>query len=556
MSKHRKQNQNIPSINVIPLLELTGQPYPAISSQGDLIVTYANSNDNLPRFYGIKKDGRPFFDNGNSLTKIYGPETINYATTISKFVINSVDNKEYLLVITNWNGKTSLHSLESEFSMYSVKETESVLFTTKAGSKSIMKLSDSYLYGTLVGGDGLTCYLRLFKFSVSFTSSLDTSSFQKSKYEEAIGCFHEMELLSFYETAKGFILCSFFTAAEFKILVLKPDFNKKAIIEIDKFITNADFYTLFQIIHLFGEVGAFVYYPGKDSISPRLQIRELNSEGDSLENYIPQITNSYIEINQNQKFNLFYYGRCNELIKINNNSFILAVAGDRDGNNRNAITIIIFDLYNNYQSLQIKTYNIALFKDYYYYFTYNAYTNFILYNDYVIVFGSFSSHNIMMMLFLNYCNSTDLINTDDIYENYLFDPKSQITIENNFLGYILTSIKIISVPNFIKFKSSISNTEIVNNTIISADEQIKFDSLITKAKRGEKFFIEFFGIATEPEESIYKEKFYVEPFGKDTSEFYYERKYYMGRTARTEFTCNSFCYCPDFCVVSKYLFKN
>lgn len=134
---------------------------------------------------------------------------------------------------------------------------------------------------------------------------------------------------------------------------------------------------------------------------------------------------------------MFYHQTKNDLLTINNNSFVLISESHINDIYLEELVIILFDLYNNMKSLQIKYYKIPFKSVYNLNFKFaegddrEDFVDSIIYNGYIGFFGSLSEEKSFIMIIFNYCNSTDYSYVDDengIYSGYIFNPtKKELT---------------------------------------------------------------------------------------------------------------------------------
>ena len=103
----------------------------AINSKGDMIIEYS-ANDSYRIFYGIKQNGKGFFD-GNYVKEInLGDYKLRYESINIFIYLNSSvdDNTQYLLSVSAYECHTELYNIENDISQsqnYITKLTTDVL---------------------------------------------------------------------------------------------------------------------------------------------------------------------------------------------------------------------------------------------------------------------------------------------------------------------------------------------------------------------------------------------------------------------------------------------
>ena len=534
----------------------------AQNKNGDMIIEYSDENPSKSRlFYGLKKNGKYFFSNESpikEIEEIRGDKNIfSRYESINIFVSLEKDidkNYQYLLSVSSYTSLTELHDLNS--GDYKVKSTsdffgnkifsyEYQILEVKSENKNIYFCI--YIYGTTCGDFecGYNFIIKKFVFTSFDLSPLNETT---SKSVDISNNGNNRIISSFIiNEDEKFVV--FFNKNDLKYALNFYDYNLETYgtnKEISNSISNQDSGTgiFFKSTYLVNHLGAFIYFmDGNDGKSLFFKILNLTlgtSSEYTIESKIEKSINSY-------SFDTSI--TLNDFLKMNNERLIFISTLSFT-----TLYILIFDLYNNYNNMKIRVYNIELTN----YKTVKEFSAFI-YNDYFLAFTSTvvsppssSSPYFSIFLMFGYANGTDSeIDLSPYFmdlENY--DPNNNIvykliegiSISNNIFGYeIMNQIKLISIPNQIIFYNGNETTSLTNNSIL--DSNYKLNQNDELLKTDELYYLDYQFIIKEPNYStFYSNASEVIDYNSDDLSGYFEPKTFYGRTNTANFKlCHKYC---------------
>ena len=487
----------------------------AVNSKGDVIIEY--SDNDLRLFYGIKKNGKGFF-NGEYIKKLQLNNNVRYESENIFISLKNSDNDDiqYLLNFGANDTAVELFNFEGNIGQsenYIIKTPNEVL------GNSIFSYVNSLL--EFNNNNNIKEYLLIYIYEqnyilkkLSFSgfnlnnivinevqTSPSTSNVNENRMVNGI-VFNENYILVLFISGDKYF-CNIFDLK----LILKSNF---ALDIIEKF---EDGFGLFaKAINLKEKYIAFFYYIKEGKLKFQLgQIENLDN-----------IFNPSLNFNITQGIFLSD-PRLNEIIKLNSQrcAFFAFKEKHKLNNNDNfgevsdSLTILLFDLYNDYQNLKIREYEIRL-ETYKYHREISAaiYNGFICFSS--SVYQSSHPNNIIsIFMMFGYFNQTNQENnkTIDIYE-YISNESNnhknivddilnniEIIIENNIFGYIFLKdrIKLVSIPSEIEFYNN--EKILTNDDILNRDYLLK-ENINIYIKTGNYFF-EYQIIVTEPEYEVF-----------------------------------------------------
>ena len=486
----------------------------AVNSKGDVIIEY--SDNDLRLFYGIKKNGKGFF-NGEYIKKLQLNNNVRYESENIFISLKNSNNDDiqYLLNFGANDTAVELFNFEGNIGQsenYIIKTPNEVL------GNSIFSYVNSLLE---FNNNNIKEYLLIYIYEqnyilkkLSFSgfnlnnivinevqTSPSTSNVNENRMVNGI-VFNENYILVLFISGDKYF-CNIF---DFE-LILKSNF---ALDIIEKF---EDGFGLFaKAINLKEKYIAFFYYIKEGKLKFQLgQIENLDN-----------IFNPSLNFNITQGIFLSD-PRLNEIIKLNSQrcAFFAFKEKHKLNNNDNfgevsdSLTILLFDLYNDYQNLKIREYEIRL-ETYKYHREISAaiYNGFICFSS--SVYQSSHPNNIIsIFMMFGYFNQTNQENnkTIDIYEYFLNESNNhknivddilnniEIIIENNIFGYIFLKdrIKLVSIPSEIEFYN---NEKILKNDDILNRDYLLKENINIYIKTGNYSF-EYQIIVTEPEYEVF-----------------------------------------------------
>ena len=449
-------------------------------SNGDMILSISSSSDNnkLRIFFGIRKNGRPFFQNGDSYLNYIEVEENKFE---SETFIIKLSNNEYLLNVGKESTNVEIFDFQSDnvykrnlynflsydyYNVYSLRNAVVPLYSNS---------NNYYLFGLTIKDN-----ISNKKFIVEkhkFESLRKFGSQQKPQKSNLYSdsAYNEKTGISCYQAENQLIVCFCLTTKSYDIIIYDSNLDEKKIYS-NNLIEVSNAIPFYKCIHLKGNIGIFSYYQ-KDIESkyyPILYFSEYEYSYDINENRILNITFSYKEFDT--------YLLSNDLIKIEENK----VCFSSSSKEKNQIYIILLNLLENYNyiiryySLPIYEYNYKLHLD----IRTHAYNNFVaLAFSYCELSAECLSdgldHSTTFMI-LSYPNSTDY---NFFLLDYFLETNSKIfninlenhvMIENNIFGYVLSHIIIQELNNceYLQLTSSFTGKIINNNYKLKKSEII------------------------------------------------------------------------------------
>ena len=486
----------------------------AVNSKGDVIIEY--SDNDLRLFYGIKKNGKGFF-NGEYIKKLQLNNNVRYESENIFISLKNSNNDDiqYLLNFGANDTAVELFNFEGNIGQsenYIIKTPNEVLGNSIFSYvNSLLEFNNNntkeYLLIYIYEQNYILKKLSFSGFNLNnivineVQTSPSTSNVNENRMVNGI-VFNENYILVLFISGDKYF-CNIF---DFE-LILKSNF---ALDIIEKF---EDGFGLFaKAINLKEKYIAFFYYIKEGKLKFQLgQIENLDN-----------IFNPSLNFNITQGIFLSD-PRLNEIIKLNSQrcAFFAFKEKHKLNNNDNfgevsdSLTILLFDLYNDYQNLKIREYEIRL-ETYKYHREISAaiYNGFICFSS--SVYQSSHPNNIIsIFMMFGYFNQTNQENnkTIDIYE-YISNESNnhknivddilnniEIIIENNIFGYIFLKdrIKLVSIPSEIEFYN---NEKILKNDDILNRDYLLKENINIYIKTGNYFF-EYQIIVTEPEYEVF-----------------------------------------------------
>ena len=360
------------------IIIIGGPPYRyaafATFSSGDMIVETTCSPKNTKRlFYGIQKNGRPFFTNiiNNEKTSHYFINTTktkdNGQYQLEGIIIKSSDTenngKEYFASFSKYNGYAEIFDFENH-TLYSKKITNFVGGDQpQSYRQAILPLYNTstkfyYLYG-FVGRTSTIIQKHIFTSINNFETTLTYESIDEIDIENAIGIG-----MSCFKTSSEKIICFYFNKKNneyyYNLHKFELDFTDPIILKLDtNYYAENIFY---KCIHLKDEIGIFAYYKKPNNIYPFFLFKEFKEN--KFINYLPSsYTDSSIIIENKDFYNIL---SANDIIKLNDNKIAFVSTLE----SKTIMYIIIFNILKEkkikkrYYSIHLYSlYHLKIFKD-------------------------------------------------------------------------------------------------------------------------------------------------------------------------------------------------
>jgi len=518
----------------------------AFDSNGNMIIEY--SKDNYRLFYGLKKDGKYFFGEKTPTKEIQinnnGGDAKRYESR-NIFVKNNNDNtKNYLFSIGVDATVAELHDFDAD--QYIVKSTYDFLGKYIFSYVfSILELENSsqkeYLITYFSERKYILQKFSFSDFSLSSSITIDQDPYVIT-YDNRLVCSCVIDNL----------IALFYVNWEYKYAINIYNFelgwlNKNNEIILDQISGFPEGYGIFsKCYHLKDKLIILIYFTSQSSNSLKLKIGNINSD-----NSFANILNK--ELNE---FNFKTNDLLNDFVKINEERFIFVGLPSTDSRH---LSILLIDLYNNYNNMKIRSYESDLNNLYEINTELSAdvYNNLLVFTSTVVSPGSTSQFSIFMMF--GYVNGTD--ETIDISEyfmdDYINSDKNIVTeltkdivIENNIFGYVIKEqLKLVSIPEEILFYNKNNDNEILLNNNDKLNKDYIFKQNINKEKTHEYYSLDYQFIVQEKDYNDFNSiaNNIVDFPASDSSSYvdqssFFQPKEFFGRTNTVKFKlCHEFC---------------
>ena len=530
--------------NLTSIIKFSGEGYDytmiTTTPNGDLVAgstIYKTTPITLKYYYGLRKNGRPYFLNNNKETPFMTTDSDKYRYEGNLFAIkiNGTNNdKEYIIGFGNGGANFEIYDFEdNNYNLY--KQVGSTFFGTSYNYfqiAAIFKLKtkdDYYIIGIMAETKPLSekkfILMKLIFNSIDIVNNLPIIK------KEILPSVREL-ITSCFETDNNFIICFYRDDADHYVLVVydqELNFQKSENIVS----TSNDLGVFFKCVHFEGESGAFLYY-GIDGI--------------------------YIKFKKYDNGNIIDYFNTIPQVKINNDNFrteikfndmnklgVLKFCFINISTNKKVLNIIIINSYHD-EKIKVRYYKYRTYSINLYTFTQQLKAS--LYNGLIALasngkIGTNSQYG--NLIIFSYPNSSDFMIdiTDNItsFTNPIIKLYEKCNIENNLFGYVFEGIKIYNYTFGLKLLNESNKIEILTDEIISNFTNIEL--VLTKdINIREIGRIEFSMVLTEPEYEIYNK--YPESIdnsycGNDDNEErdYFGKNHYYGRISYCNININS-----------------
>ena len=506
-------------------------------SNGDMVfetTAYPESYRRL--FFGIKSNGRPFFNNGNYFFSIEAKDNQKFESDaiVIKLSGTGASKKEYFLSIGNKGSNAEIYDFDNNSI---IKK----LIANFAGFNYVSSFRNLAIPFLTSNND--TYYL----FGFTATQQPEISykfTFQKHKFNFAqINYFQNTETLinkreidfpfcektgaSCFQTENKIIVCFYLNSNEYNIIRYDEDLSQ--IQDINKFENNNNAQNqnpYYKCIHLKEEIGIFSFYSKINSTYyPILLFKKISRN--KIDNYtIPEI-----------KLLQYIFDTdllLNDIIKLKDDKICFSSVNK----GKDSIYITTIFLFENkyrirYYSINLLNENgLSVFKEIRIY-NYNNFISFAFsYCNNEDECSNELKEHFSALLFFSYPNSTD-INFDLSYfydNNFKIDDFSinlanYVKIENNIFGLIFYGIKIIHIQNCENphLISSLSNEIINSNYTLNKNEEIRLRFSENNFNNSFNCNIEYSYIITEPNLSIFDS--YAKSIGENDENFFQQNLY-------------------------------
>ena len=530
----------------------------AMNTKGDMIIEYSYLQCRL--FYGLKKNGKLYYPETIKEIEIASDtvplDSIRRYESINLFVSTVNDynkTKEYLMSISSWITILELYDLENND--YKILESTSFFEQAQGTYSYVFQVLETkfnnniiyfciYLFHVGVDYSSNQVYLEIKKFKIAnFTSNpievnkINPIRTKLVRITSAIAFENSYTLAIF--------LLPYDNDEYYHTYFYDYDLNRKndcTFPEIAKSLTYDG--PFFKAVNLYDNYAAFLYFVDEYYYYLRILYFIENSYYFEYKKYFYDDRNT-----------LYHLITLNDFVKINENR--LALISTIQGYD---LFIILYDFYNDYQLLKVRYYKYVINYDKISMLTKEL--SAFVYNGFLSItstalprsISSNSDNYFSILLIFGYANGTDFEmniypyltdtnNYDNSYNlyNYLMET---MKIDNNIFGYEkLGIIKLISIPDEIKFLYGTDNSAISNNGFLDANYILKQNDNIIK--NDGFYYLDYQFIVKEQEYSNFYDNNYryavIEESSGDFSSFFSPRVLY-GRTNTLKFKlCHNNC---------------
>jgi len=405
---------------------------------GNLISSSTLWGKTLKYFYGLKKNGRPYFYNNNEGTSFAKSDSDQGRSESNIFGIKlngSNYDKEYIISFGKDDSNFELYDFENKDKQVYYQDGKEFFQTTsnffERGCIFKLKSADDYYIIALMAHNQVSTFY-LIKLLFKSIDIVNSSPIVDVKMIESV---REL-MVSCFETEKHYIICFYHSLEDlYSTIIFDQDLNQLKNETIAKVHMTAIFY---KCIHFNREAGAFSYYEYNenyvDNIILAIQFKEYKN-GEIID-YFNSKSKIQIDIN-----GFKYSVKLNDMIKIEDSKFcFITISTDYI-----EMKIIILSNYVE-EKIRIRYYLIQM-KNYYLYSLSNEFM-LTLYNE-MISFAGITAvegeNSYGSITIFSYPNSTDFnINLTDSSTNItnpIIKFYEKCKIENNIFGHIFKGIK-------------------------------------------------------------------------------------------------------------------
>ena len=465
--------------------------------KGDLVCLSSFFETNTKKyFYGIKSNGRPYFNKNNIETSfneidvhITGNEGNIYGIQLKD------DDKEYIVSFGSNEAYFEIYDFDDNNKVY--KQAGTSFFGTGYNNfyyASMLKLNNDvnyYILGYIAQDSSTSRNFYLMKvlfnnLNIGTTNNPTKTSINlPSAVTVSSSCFL---------SENDYIICFYLdNSNKYKITAFNEDLdNLGSTLITSTYFSQKDFY---KCVHFTGDAGAFIYLDTDSNIA--IQFKKFIS-GTFYDCFN---SNPKIKINKND-----YEIDCKtaDMVRLGDKKICAAfIPSDYEE----------FNLYviNNYsaEKIKIRHYNIQVFNFFNFYVVQEV--NLDLYNDFLSIacniYDSTSASYGAFFIF-SYANSTDfsIDITDNLisFSNPIIKFYEKCNIENNIFGYIFEGFQIYNFSEGINLLRYDNQEEILKEDILpnNTDIELKINGNI---KLEENSRIEYRMVTIEPEYEIYNQ---------------------------------------------------
>ena len=522
---------------------------------GNLISSSTLWGKTLKYFYGLKKNGRPYFYNNNEETLFAQSDSDQgrFESIIFGIKLNGSNyDKEYIISFGKETSNFELYDFENKDNQVYYQDGIVFFQTTSnfflRGSIFKLKNEDDYYIIGLMAHSGTTNFY-LIKLLFKSIDIVNNSPIVNVKTIESL---REL-MVSCFESEKNYIICFYHSLErKYSTIIFDQDLNELANKTIAEVSVIGVFY---KCVHFIRETGAFLYYEYYES-NTILAIQFKEYKNGEIINYFN--TKSKIQINITGFVNAV---KLNDVIKMEDSKFcFITISNDYD-----EMKIIILS---NYIEEKIKIRYYLIYIKNYYFFSLSKEFMLSLYNEMIALAGISAierEDRYGSIIIFCYPNSTDFIINLTDYNNNTTNPLikfyEKCKIENNIFGHIFTGIQIISFSNGLKLIREDNKKEISENILIPNNTNVELFLAKDIVNLKNNARIEYSMVLTESEYEKYNQysstidNDYCKENDEDNCDDeknYFKKKSYIGRTSYCDIIINSEEFineCEEHCII-------
>ena len=513
----------------------------ANSLKGDMIVLYSESEGQNRLFYGIKKNGKGFFD-GNYIKKMTTSNKRYESKNIFISFNNSNDNVQYLFGFSGYVGVTEIFDLEDLVNY--AEQTQDVLgIEVYSRVNSLLELNNEAKEYVLIYIADQNYYLHKVAF---YDVNLDNITINKVNTYPISSNKTDNRMVNGIILNEECILIFFISEDKFYLnffnfdLILKDNY---ALDTIEKYGFDGIFAKCFNLKEYYL---MFLYFT-KANDTLKMKLGKV-TKNDEKYDYIPILNISTDHIFKSTPI-------LNEAIKLNSHriayfglEYYYSPPVNGFGEISDNVTILLIDIYNNFQDVKIREYNLD-FENYKIHkeISLGIYNNYLCFSS-TVYEGQLNSNTLLsIFMIFGYFNDTNLDNnfTINIYDyftnegnnNNIFNliinsEVESISIQNNIFGYELSreSIRLVTIPEEIEFYNQNNATKLSNGDILNKNYALKEREI--KVTIQGNYFFEYQLIVQEPDYDTFNSKFltitdyHSSDNSIEQSSFYEPQKFY------------------------------
>ena len=537
---------------------------------GSLIIEYSSDGVNYQRFfYGLKKNGRYYFENESPFKHFTtkNPNNENHGRYESEneiVYLKSDTNKEnqYIFSTSIWKTVTELHDLAGNRSTYwdTVDLWKIVeIFSYEINILELKENNEMHYLAVFTQHetdqrlvDGIrydyskTWSIR--KFKINSFNSIDVSTTEKVDYtsnynSRMISAFivYEWEkiVVFFLKKADEVYTNAYYTIAFYSYsLTWICEVQKEWVSEPHS--GNGIFFRAFLIKERYA---AFVYFTDTSGQNLKFEVGQLTDKNNYYFEYRIQETFKNLGFSSDIRFNDFF--------KVDGKRFVLITCKTTF----KSIIVVIFDIFNDYYNYRIRAYYYDNFDN-----QLEKEVQGYTFNGYIIyTFVSKPSDMFSTLLFFGYANGTDFTIDISPYlmdtgyyqsENNLYNMLVKTcTIDNNIFGYeFVPKINLVWYPNELLFYNGTGTkkeaNKLPNNSFFDANHTLYQNRAINKTHK--YYYLEYQFLVKEPPfDTAFKVPHVHNLIGDNCNGFFkdeYVQKTFYGRTNRLYFKlCHDYC---------------